>query len=229
VLLTCVGIAAMTSAGLDAVFPHAMKGRSLPNPPAAGSAPPSPSTPTPARVPSTAPSSPVPVLPFAVFDEHDVSVGSGAMRLAVRVELRRYPVTENQLIAVAARVVEQYRGHGWQALHISIMFDRREALPSFATLVWAPGGLWEDASNGDARTWQGYQLHIDSLRDKIRHPQSCTVPSARAYLFDDEFNQANDANPDAPEATVLAQIAKRHGLSMPVVERDVSAVETWTT
>ena len=176
-------------------------------------------------------SSPVPpptLPPFEVVERHDVSAGSGAKRLELRVELRRWPVTYQQVEGVAMRVIEAHRGQGWQALAVRIAYDRQEVVPSFAVLEWAPGGRWEDAASGDGRTWQGYALHVTVAQHKLVQPEECIVPDEQAYQLNDEFNQRTLDNLDYDEATVLAQIAARHHLPTAFVEQQIVAVETWT-
>ncbi|MFJ6953270.1 hypothetical protein [Micromonospora aurantiaca (nom. illeg.)] len=185
-----------------------------------------------AGTPSTAGTSevaPGPSLPaFEIFERRDVSAGSGARRLALRAELRTFPVSEQQVTAVASQVVERHRGQGWQALSIVVTYDRREVLPSYAVFEWAPGGRWSEAATGDAATWRGYQLNAATLREKLAQPNKCRLPTEQAYVLNAEFNQATEDNVEVSEEAVLSEIAKRHKISTARAEELVVAVEDWT-
>jgi hypothetical protein len=126
------------------------------------------------------------------------------------------------------RVVDDHRGRGWQALSIAIMYDRREVVPSFATMEWAPDGRWDNASKGDGKTWSGYQLHVQLIQNKVMRPETCTIPSEQAYVLNDEFNKATKDNVSITEEAVLAGIADRHHLPLSAVQTQVVSVEDWT-
>jgi hypothetical protein len=167
-------------------------------------------------------------LPFEVFEENDVSACSGGKRLAVRVEVHVLPVTHDQVAAVANRVVDGLEGQGWQAVSVAIMYDRREATPSFAVFKWAPGGRWEDAAKGDGVAWQGYLMHVAVEQSKVNHPRECTIPSEQAYIFEAQLNGLIGASPDTAEDEQIAKIAEEQRLSITRTTALITSVEDWT-
>jgi hypothetical protein len=120
------------------------------------------------------------------------------------------------------------RGQGWQAVAVRVAYVRREVLPSFAAIEWAPGGDWGNAAAGDPNTWNGYAMHVASARPKLTNPAGCTPPPEQAYRLNDEFNQATTADPNADETTVIDTIARQHGTTAEAVEEQIVLVETWT-
>jgi hypothetical protein len=117
---------------------------SRPTPTASSAAPtrtPTPTPTAPAAEPKSAPAPPVPAR-FVIFERRDVSEGLGARRLAVRVELRRFPVTRAEIDSVARRLVEAHRGRD----------GRRSPSPSCTTGAKLRTGRCADTAGARAVT-----------------------------------------------------------------------------
>lgn len=175
--------------------------------------------------------SPSPALTYSVFERKDVSydftkVGKGAARrLSLRVEIRQWPLKREEVTKLAGRLVERERGKGWNAIHIAMQYDRREAVPALGIFEWAPGGHWEDAENGDPKTWDGYAFNV-RLNGKFEHPEDCHPPAEEAFSYEGELNAAIDAGAD-DEEKVIADIARRHNTTSERVRELIEAVELW--
>lgn len=191
------------------------------------------SSPSPSSSISPSPSQTLDIPRFEVVERKDVSYdferqGQGkAKRLALNIEIRLWPVSKAQVLAVADGIIEGERGKGWQAISLAMRYDRREALPALAVLEWAPGGDWERASTGNASTWAGYSLHQD-FKAKMDAPSNCTPPPDEAFIYAQEFNQAIESDPEADEETVLRDIARRHQTTRDRVEELVLVVDEWS-
>jgi hypothetical protein len=118
---------------------------------------------------------------FEVVQHKDVSYDFGpvdsAQRLVLRVEIPEWPVTKEQLEALAGHLIETERGNGWQAISIAMGADRDESVPAYGMFEWAPGGDWSRASEGDADTWAGYEFSIEWGK-KMLNPEeaACVKP-----------------------------------------------------
>lgn len=192
-------------------------------------------TPTPAPTPRATlrgvTSTPGPT--FVVYDREDVSydftnLGRGrARRVVLHVEVKHYPISERFLRRLTTNLVGDERGKGWHAIAVHIRYDRREAIPAFAVIDWAPDGDWGEAERGNPNTWNDYKFKWD-FKPKVTSPAECSAPSEEAFTFDDEFNAAFERNPDADEEAVIGDSARRHGTTRERVFEGIEAAESWS-
>lgn len=130
--------------------------------------------------------------PFEIVERRDVSYdfapGDAAQRLVLRVEIPGWPVSKEELEAIADQLIEDERGEGWQAISISMGADRDETGAAYAVFEWAPDGDWARASEGDPDTWAGYELSVD-WGSKMENPEEaeCAKPPPIAFRYNREL------------------------------------------
>lgn len=186
-----------------------------------------PQSPPSTLAPETTPMSPLALVAHEVVAQKDVSAGSGATRLALDVEAHTYPVTADQLRAVATDVIKTFDVDKWQALSISIRFDRRETIPALAVFEWAPNGQWERASEGNPKTWAGYKLHELSIKGKVTNSSACSVPPEDAFAYAAAYKEYTAKQPDADDDAVFAAIAAQRGVAASIVRAGVQLEQAW--
>jgi hypothetical protein len=166
------------------------------------------------------------LLPHRVIKQQDVSAEWGARRLSLAVVVPVFPVTRQQMVAVAMATIDTRAGQGWQAIRLTFAYNAAEVVPAFGTAEWAPAGNWRDTTSDDANTWNGYQLD-QQWSSKVDHPSGCHAPTPAAFDYEHEYNIASAS--DLSDQTIFTIIAAHHDVSSAAVEAAISAVEAWST
>lgn len=164
---------------------------------------------------------------YKVVQRRDVSLGS-TKRLAMNVEIKDWPISRSALLSLANQLIREERSAQWHAISIAVRYDRREAIPAYGVLEWAPSGDWAKAAEGNPKTWRGYALS-ENLRPKFRKaPTDCIPPSEEAYVLANEFNEALERGEGSDENALLRRIGAKHGLSQDETLDLVLGVDLWS-
>ncbi|HEX2063813.1 MAG TPA: hypothetical protein VHE80_05270 [Acidimicrobiales bacterium] len=164
--------------------------------------------------------------PWVVYDlEHKSALG--IPRLELHVEVHRFPLGEDELRQIVEEVIDEY-GKGWpHAVYVTVRYDRREPVVSFAAFIWARRGQWSRASEGDPETSMGYELRAAEVRGKVTEPGRCSPPDEASFRLAEEFNRLVSRDPNADERATLQLLAEQHDVPLAEVEKRVRAVDGW--